>query len=171
MPLRNLFLFTHIEALQFIKDNLWIIIPAGGAIAGQYKLFMAQLKKDKEELYARIEKLSEQKKKENEELCGRVEKVEDVDKNAYPRFLELLGEVKELRETVKNHHETRFTGIVNEMGNMRDKYDYRFADTDKAIANINRNFEKLEDKIDRNAAAVQADIKQIMAAIMKINRD
>lgn len=83
-------------------------------------------------------------------LKARVGNVEDVDKTAYPRFLDLEKEHKHLTDYVKMYQEGRIEGIVKDAERYRDVFLMKFENHDKDIREIKDCITKLEEKFDKN---------------------
>lgn len=131
-----------------------------------HKLHLDRLNKQTEEAKIERDKLTTK----FEDLEKRILPVEKVQSIAYPKFQTLDTEFKTLTETVKNHHEMRLLGIVNEIGNMRDNIELRFKSTERDIAEIKKCFDKLEEKFDKLECKLDNNNKELLTEIMKLNK-
>jgi outer membrane murein-binding lipoprotein Lpp len=167
---------TVAEVFRFIKDYWFIIVLVSSAIGGQYKLLMARLDKDRHDVDARIDKLLDLAKSDQEKVNSKIDKLadeakaeradlnkrlsaaEELDRKAYPAFTTLCDDFKKLEEVVKNHHETRFTGIIGNIELFSKLYEAKLDSASQRVNDLEKRLDKIDTKLDK-----------IMEAVMKNN--
>lgn len=147
MPLATLLLFTHTEFI----DALWKYGPFGLVLGkwiyerfnGPSKEAELAAKKEREELKETLFKIGK-----------RLDTVEETDRTAYPAFKTLCEDFRKLEEVVKNHHETRFTGIVGNIELFSKLYEAKLESASQRVVDLEKRLDKIDNKLDKIMEAV-----------------
>jgi hypothetical protein len=99
---------------------------------------------------------SETHKAERDGICNRLEDIEVKQTANYPKFYDMIEDVKAIKERVHNHHENRFTGMVGQIELFSKLYDNKLEVASSRVDNLEKRFDKIDDKLDKILERIHA---------------